>query len=247
VRWGRAETWTMPRVRAAAAVAGALLFVLLWVLGLGAHLEVALKPPPPRAEPIDPAHLSRRLDASAAAYAGYLQRDASTYGVDPISPDAMGRPLHHSLDGVARELTDSGPGAVTEVAGLRLSARVEVTGAPRPTLALRIENLRSVPMAYRIRTEPVPAPHRCREKEVLSHNAVAIAGGGTEVRSECIQTSQGRLRIVEVETLALSPLGYHYVSRVDPAQLGLDPRKLEVPGRKRLEIDFGQPIREIIA
>ncbi|WP_395094187.1 DUF1501 domain-containing protein [Armatimonas sp.] len=30
-------------------------------------------------------------------------------------------------------------------------------------------------------------------------------------------------------------------------QLGLDSRKLEVPGRKRLEIDHGQPIREILA
>ena len=30
-------------------------------------------------------------------------------------------------------------------------------------------------------------------------------------------------------------------------QLGLDPRKLEVPGRKRLEIDFGRPIQEILA
>ncbi len=30
-------------------------------------------------------------------------------------------------------------------------------------------------------------------------------------------------------------------------QLGLDPRKLEVPGHKRLDIDFGKPIREVIA
>jgi hypothetical protein len=29
--------------------------------------------------------------------------------------------------------------------------------------------------------------------------------------------------------------------------LGLDSRKLEVPGRKRLEIDHGRPITDIIA
>ena len=29
-------------------------------------------------------------------------------------------------------------------------------------------------------------------------------------------------------------------------QLGLDPRRLEVPGRKRLEIDYGKPITEIM-
>jgi hypothetical protein len=30
-------------------------------------------------------------------------------------------------------------------------------------------------------------------------------------------------------------------------QLGLDPRRLEVPGRKRLEKDFGEPITAILA
>jgi hypothetical protein len=29
-------------------------------------------------------------------------------------------------------------------------------------------------------------------------------------------------------------------------QLGLDSRRLEIPGRKRLEIDHGQVIREIL-
>src|SRR5207253_1315620 len=42
----------------------------------------------------------------------------------------------------------------------------------------------------------------------------------------------------------------HYVTDIHATvlhQLGLDPRRLEVPGRKRLEIDYGQPIRAIIA
>ncbi|MBP86868.1 MAG: sulfatase [Planctomycetaceae bacterium] len=42
----------------------------------------------------------------------------------------------------------------------------------------------------------------------------------------------------------------HYVTDVHATlmrQLGLDPRRLEVPGHKRLEIDFGHPITEIIA
>jgi hypothetical protein len=40
----------------------------------------------------------------------------------------------------------------------------------------------------------------------------------------------------------------HYVTDVHATvlhQLGLDPRRLEVPGRKRLEIDFGKPITAI--
>lgn len=55
---------------------------------------------------------------------------------------------------------------------------------------------------------------------------------------------------------ATDELGYHavenrhYVTDLHATvldQLGLDPRRLEVPGRKRLEIDFGSPIRQIIA
>jgi arylsulfatase A-like enzyme len=41
----------------------------------------------------------------------------------------------------------------------------------------------------------------------------------------------------------------HYVTDIHATvlhQLGLDPRRLDVPGRKRLEIDYGKPIREIM-
>jgi hypothetical protein len=42
----------------------------------------------------------------------------------------------------------------------------------------------------------------------------------------------------------------HYVTDIHATLfhlLGLDPRRLEIPGRKRLEIDYGEPIKEIIA
>jgi hypothetical protein len=41
----------------------------------------------------------------------------------------------------------------------------------------------------------------------------------------------------------------HYVTDLHATvfhQLGLDARKLEVPGRKRLEVDYGAPIQEIL-
>jgi hypothetical protein len=55
---------------------------------------------------------------------------------------------------------------------------------------------------------------------------------------------------------ATDPLGFHaiehrhYVTDVHATvlhQLGVDPKRLEVPGRKRLAIEYGEPIREIIA
>lgn len=42
----------------------------------------------------------------------------------------------------------------------------------------------------------------------------------------------------------------HYVTDIHATvlhQLGLDPRRMVVPGRKRLEIEFGKPIREVMA
>jgi uncharacterized protein (DUF1501 family) len=42
----------------------------------------------------------------------------------------------------------------------------------------------------------------------------------------------------------------HYVTDIHATLyhlLGLDPRRLEIPGRKRLEVDYGEPIRDIIA
>ena len=42
----------------------------------------------------------------------------------------------------------------------------------------------------------------------------------------------------------------HYVTDIHATvfhQLGLDPRRLEVPGQKRLDVDYGNPIKEILS
>ena len=41
----------------------------------------------------------------------------------------------------------------------------------------------------------------------------------------------------------------HYVTDIHATTfhlLGLDHRRMEIPGRKRLDVDFGTPIREIM-
>lgn len=43
---------------------------------------------------------------------------------------------------------------------------------------------------------------------------------------------------------------HHYVTDIHATilhQMGLDPRRLDVPGQKRLEIDYGSPIHDVIA
>jgi Protein of unknown function (DUF1501) len=68
-----------------------------------------------------------------------------------------------------------------------------------------------------------------------------LAGGG--VKGGVVRGATDEIGFHAVESR-------HYVTDIHATvlhQLGLDPRKLEVPGRKRLEIDYGRPIREIVA
>lgn len=71
--------------------------------------------------------------------------------------------------------------------------------------------------------------------------SIALAGGG--IRGGITHGATDELGFHAVENR-------HYVTDLHATllhQLGLDPRKMEIPGRKRLEIDFGEPIREIMA
>jgi hypothetical protein len=68
-----------------------------------------------------------------------------------------------------------------------------------------------------------------------------LAGGG--VKGGVVHGATDELGFHAVEKR-------HYITDLHATvlkQLGLDARKLEVPGRKRLELDFGKPIDEILA
>jgi uncharacterized protein (DUF1501 family) len=70
--------------------------------------------------------------------------------------------------------------------------------------------------------------------------SIWMAGGG--IRGGVVHGATDELGFHAVEHR-------HYVTDVHATilhQLGLDPRRLALPGRKRLEREFGRPIREII-
>jgi len=71
--------------------------------------------------------------------------------------------------------------------------------------------------------------------------SVWMAGGG--IKGGVVHGATDELGFMAVENR-------HYVTDLHATvlhQLGLDSRRLEIPGRKRLEIEHGRPIREIIA
>ena len=70
--------------------------------------------------------------------------------------------------------------------------------------------------------------------------SVWLAGGG--IKPGVVHGATDELGFHAVEDR-------HYVTDVHATvlhQLGLDARRLEVPGRKRLEVDFGKPIQAVI-
>jgi len=70
--------------------------------------------------------------------------------------------------------------------------------------------------------------------------SVVMAGGGLKKGHVCGATDELGFHAVEER---------HYVTDLHATvlqQMGLDPRRMEVPGRKRLPRDFGEPISDII-
>ncbi len=71
--------------------------------------------------------------------------------------------------------------------------------------------------------------------------SIALAGGG--IKAGIAHGSTDELGFHAVQDR-------HYVTDLHATllwQLGLDPHSLEIPGRKRLELDFGEPMRAIMA
>ena len=71
--------------------------------------------------------------------------------------------------------------------------------------------------------------------------SIALAGGGIKGGIAHGKTDELGFHAVEDR---------HYVTDLHATvlhQLGLDARRLEIPGRKRIELDFGKPIQEILA
>jgi hypothetical protein len=70
--------------------------------------------------------------------------------------------------------------------------------------------------------------------------SVWMAGGG--IKAGVVHGATDEIGFHAVENR-------HYVTDIHATvlhQLGIDPKRLDVPGRKRLEVDYGKPIREII-
>jgi hypothetical protein len=88
-------------------------------------------------------------------------------------------------------------------------------------LVLAITNKTNHHMAYRVLTE---AWGKCRDKGTIAHNAMALRPRERLLRTECKLLARSRIKVLEVEVMEVSPVGYYYLSRLDPVQIRLNPR-----------------------
>jgi hypothetical protein len=210
------------------ALAAAALLVVAAVVGTR-FLSPAAPPPPPPAPPAPEHSVLTLLRYTDAYYRSVLDDGAKRFGLQPPELSELAAPLAHSV-----ELNRARPlklGESFETAHLKIGARAvkewavngDNQGFRASHLVLTISNRTRRPLAYRVDTQ-VSHPEHCRTKGAIPHNAVAVGPGAAVERTECVERPGDTLAVTRVEVIELPPIGLPYVSKLDPSQIGLDPR-----------------------
>lgn len=197
---------------AAAAVVGIVTYARF-----SGRLSLPDKPPPPEGPTGTQRQLLSRTTGSPGMYRDFLEQDASAAGVRVPSMTDMARKLPYRVD-EARHVLALGQPAI-EVAGLRL--RVERSG---DSVVMVIQNLVGSDVAYNVASSPSTGSYICNSARPLPINAMVIAKGATETRTECAWRDGMSIVVTKVETVEVSALSSYYLSQLPPQLAGIDPR-----------------------
>jgi hypothetical protein len=198
-------------------VGGIVLVAVITYVRFCGSLSLPAKPPPLQGPQGTQRQLIAASTMSASAYRDYLDHDAAEAGVRAPTIDDMGKKLAYRVDD-ARHVLEPGKPAI-EVAGLRL--RVERSA---DSLVLVIQNLVDSDLGYEVTTEPSTGASICTSVRALPINAMVIAKGASETRTECAWRDGMSLAVTKVETVEVNPLSSFYLGQVPPALVGIDPR-----------------------
>lgn len=188
-------------------------------------------PPPPPSPPPPPAEsVGRIIRYSPEYYKASTEEDAKRYHVAPLDPATLAEPLVYAAELGAPRAMKVGHDTL-ETPHLVVSAHVKKEWARTPAgqafkfdhIVLTLENRSDKPIAYRVATT-VSHPESCQSQGAIEHNAIALEPRETIERSECLWHKHQTLRVDSVEAIELTRLGYYYVSRLNPVQIGLDAR-----------------------
>ncbi|MCB9555690.1 MAG: hypothetical protein H6707_06265 [Deltaproteobacteria bacterium] len=199
----------------------AVLSIALMIWLTAAALRSANQLPDPGPAP------ERQLTGSLAAkHAAADFRDAVTErarqaGMPGFPLEELAAATHFRREFSGRQLLKGGKKLTTH--SLQLSAHrrkiwvgLEGQRVRLMHILLIVKNRTNRPLAYRIITR---ASRSCDKRAILRHNMFALGPREQLVRAEC--TGSGPFVVQRIETLSLSRLGYHFVSRLSPDAFGL--------------------------
>ncbi|MGE5183399.1 MAG: hypothetical protein ACM31C_15115 [Acidobacteriota bacterium] len=118
----------------------------------------------------------------------------------------------------ARHVLEPGQPPI-EIAGLRV--HVERSGSD---IVLVAQNTLASDLAYEITTAPSIDTNACDASRPLPFNAMVIAKGATETRTECVWRDGMSIVVTRVETMEVPPLAAWYLSQVPPKLVGIEDR-----------------------
>ena len=211
----------------------AVVFSGIFAVAIGVLILHAASAPPPtpkRPEPPPPpsAMINSDMRFSVLYYRGLVEQDAKSYGIAPPPYEdlAQPNPYFDELHGT-QKLRLKAP---IETRHLRITLEIskqttiiESHSLSTDHLVLRVENLTSFFLAYRIQTT-VADKHKCALKAELPHNAIAIEPRQTMLRTECLYRKDAEIEVTSIEVIELPELSAYYVSRVPPNATLFDPR-----------------------
>ena len=199
-------------------LAGAVALVaVITFLRFCGSVDLPPKPPPPSGPSGTQTQLLSQSSASPTVYKGFLESDAVAAGVRAPSVDDMSKKLAYRVDEARRVLEPGKP--PIEVAGLRL--RLERTSNQ---VVMVIQNLLESDVAYQVSSAPSSGAANCSSARPLSFNAMVIAKGSSERRTECTWRDGMSIIVTKVETIEVAPLQAWYLSQLPPQVVGIENR-----------------------
>jgi len=199
-------------------LAGAVVLVaVITYLRFCGSVELPPKPPPPTGPSGTQTQLLSKSASSPTVYQGFLDSDATAAGVRAPTLDEMSRKLPYRVD-EGRHVLEPGKPPI-EVAGVRL--RLERSS---DQVIMVIQNLLDSSVAYNVTSAPSTGAGMCNSARPLPFNAMVIAKGQSERRTECTWHDGMAIIVTKIETIEINPLSAWYVSQVPPQVVGIEDR-----------------------
>lgn len=221
ISWGEMPDPTKAEYLAAG---GASMAVIL----LGTVIRFSSMPPTPKLEVTAPTGsvkaVTQSLRFSEPFHKAQVERDSQLAGV-VFDYQLVLEPFPYKLElDVPKTLLPKKEGFSSEHLDISVHTAPEWAGGIKVDhLILKIKNKTRNYLAYRVETA-VPNLRACREAAQLTHNAIGMRPEEEITRIECIYRPGENLVLKKVEVVELPAIAYHYVSKLYPSQILMDPR-----------------------